>query len=113
MKGLVGKRVLVTGGTSGIGQAMAVRFAAEGALVAINYRRDEASAETNALCRPPSRSVATIRGCGARHMLVQADVSQPDQVAHGCRDGCRAAGSTSSSAGIAVGAASHEMTSSS
>ena len=37
MPGLRGKGVLVTGGTSGIGQAIAVRFAQHGANVAINY----------------------------------------------------------------------------
>src|SRR5690349_17104441 len=37
MPGLLGKNVLVTGGTSGIGQATAVRFAEHGANVAINY----------------------------------------------------------------------------
>ena len=37
MRGLEGKNVLVTGGTSGIGQAMAVRFAEYGANVALNY----------------------------------------------------------------------------
>jgi NADPH:quinone reductase-like Zn-dependent oxidoreductase len=36
MPGLLGKNVLVTGGTSGIGQATAVRFAEHGANVAIN-----------------------------------------------------------------------------
>jgi hypothetical protein len=37
MEGLKGKRVLVTGGSSGIGQACAVRFAKHGSDVAINY----------------------------------------------------------------------------
>src|ERR1700748_3509473 len=46
MPGLLGKNVLVTGGTSGIGQATAVRFAEHGANVAINYLTapDEAQA---------------------------------------------------------------------
>ncbi len=35
MNGLLGKRVLITGGTSGIGQAIAVRFAAIGLLIAL------------------------------------------------------------------------------
>ena len=35
---LQGKNVLITGASSGIGQAIAVRFAAEGANIAINYR---------------------------------------------------------------------------
>ena len=39
MRGLKGKNVLVTGGSSGIGQAIAVRFAQYGANVAINYLR--------------------------------------------------------------------------
>ncbi|MEF8845999.1 MAG: SDR family NAD(P)-dependent oxidoreductase [Bacteroidales bacterium] len=39
MQGLSGKNVLITGGTSGIGQAIAVRFAGEGANIAVNYRK--------------------------------------------------------------------------
>lgn len=40
MKSIKGKNVLVTGATSGIGQAIAARFLAEGANVALNYRND-------------------------------------------------------------------------
>ena len=47
MPGLKGKGVLVTGGTSGIGQAIAVKFAEYGANVAINYlRQPDEAAET-------------------------------------------------------------------
>ena len=44
MQGLKGKNVLVTGGSSGIGQAIAIRFGQEGSNVAIHYRKglDEA-----------------------------------------------------------------------
>ena len=37
MKGLHGKRALVTGGSSGIGQSIAIRLGEEGVDVAINY----------------------------------------------------------------------------
>ncbi len=42
---LTGKRVLVTGGTRGIGRAITLRFARAGASVLANFLRDEASAE--------------------------------------------------------------------
>jgi NAD(P)-dependent dehydrogenase (short-subunit alcohol dehydrogenase family) len=42
---LSGKRILVTGGTRGIGQAISIRFARAGASIIANYVRDDASAE--------------------------------------------------------------------
>jgi glucose 1-dehydrogenase len=78
MRGLKGKNVLVTGGTSGIGQAIAVRFAEYGANVAINYRRsaDEA-AETEGQVQA---CAAKVRQEGVRDVLVQGDVSNEDDV---------------------------------
>jgi glucose 1-dehydrogenase len=78
MRGLKGKNVLVTGGTSGIGQAIAVRFAEHGANVAINYLRspDEAS-ETEGQVHA---CVARVRQEGVRNVLVGADVSNEDEV---------------------------------
>lgn len=42
---LAGKRILVTGGTRGIGRAISLRFAQAGASVLANYARDVASAD--------------------------------------------------------------------
>jgi glucose 1-dehydrogenase len=78
MPGLKGKGVLVTGGTSGIGQAIAVRFAEYGANVAINYLRqsDEAS-ETD---QQVQACVNRVQQEGVRDVLVQGDVSREDDV---------------------------------
>ena len=59
MPGLLGKNVLVTGGTSGIGQATAVRFAEHGANVAINYLTtpDEAAGTEEQVLLQVRRSV--------------------------------------------------------
>jgi glucose 1-dehydrogenase len=80
MQGLQGKTVLVTGGSSGIGQAIAVRFGREGANVAINYRKsaDEAR-ETEAMITQCRDTINTC-GSGARASIVQADVSQEDDI---------------------------------
>jgi glucose 1-dehydrogenase len=78
MPGLKGKGVLVTGGTSGIGQAIAVRFAQYGANVAINYLRqaDEASDTEQRV----QACVNQVQQEGVRDALVQGDVSREEDV---------------------------------
>ena len=78
LQGLEGKNVLVTGGSSGIGQAIAVRFAEYGANVAINYlRRPEEAADTE---EQVQACVAKVQREGVRDVLVGADVSNEDEV---------------------------------
>src|SRR4051794_34814984 len=78
MRGLQGKNVLVTGGTSGIGQAIAVRFAEYGANVAINYQRaPEEAAETEERVHA---CLARVRRAGVRDVLVRGDVSDEEDV---------------------------------
>ena len=73
MRGLRGKNVLVTGGTSGIGQAIAVRFAEYGANVAINYRQQPGeAADTEEQVRA---CASRVQQEGVRDVLVQGDVS--------------------------------------
>jgi NAD(P)-dependent dehydrogenase (short-subunit alcohol dehydrogenase family) len=69
---LHGKRVLVTGGNSGLGAAMVRAFGAASAKVCINYvsRPDAAAA-----------LVANIKQAGGEAIAIEADVSKPDAVA--------------------------------
>jgi enoyl-[acyl-carrier protein] reductase III len=60
--------VLITGGTKGIGLAIAKRFAKPGVDVFIAYRNDEASAAS---------ASAEIAALGARPHAIKADVSNP------------------------------------
>src|SRR5919198_5664854 len=78
LRGLKDKNVLVTGGSSGIGQAIAVRFAEYGANVAINYltQPDEA-ADTE---EQVHACVAKVQREGVRDVLVQGDVSREEDV---------------------------------
>jgi glucose 1-dehydrogenase len=78
LRGIEGKNVLVTGGSSGIGQAIAVRFAEYGANVAINYlRQPEEAAETE---QQVHACVANVQRHGVKDVLVQGDVSNEDDV---------------------------------
>jgi glucose 1-dehydrogenase len=63
---LSGTNALVTGSDQGIGQAIALRLAQEGAAVAVNYRANRQGAEETA---------AKIQQMGRKAAIVQADVS--------------------------------------
>jgi glucose 1-dehydrogenase len=111
MRGLKGKNVLVTGGTSGIGQAIAVRFAEHGANVAINYLRapDEA-VETE---QQVHACVARVRQEGVRDVLVGADVSSETEVAAMVADAVEQLGGIDvlvNNAGIQISRPSEELT---
>jgi glucose 1-dehydrogenase len=73
MPGLQGKNVLVTGGSSGIGQAIAVRFAEYGANVAINYLKTPEEAQDTQ--DQVHACVHRVQQQGVRDVLVQGDVS--------------------------------------
>jgi glucose 1-dehydrogenase len=75
MAKLQGKNVLITGASSGIGQAIAVRFAREGANVAINYRSGAQQAEETRCMARKARANG-----GGKEITVQADVSEEAQV---------------------------------
>jgi glucose 1-dehydrogenase len=78
MKGIKGKKVLVTGGSSGIGQQIAIKFAEYGADVAINYYKDRAEAESTEDAIQWCRS--RVQAMGVKDVLVQADVSKKEDV---------------------------------
>ena len=62
------KTVIVTGGAKGIGKAIAVRFAKEGANIVLNYRSTSPEAVKN-----------EIEAMGVKCLTVQADVSKFDE----------------------------------
>jgi glucose 1-dehydrogenase len=64
---LEGRRALVTGASSGIGRATALRLGEEGARVAVNYRSERERGDAGAVA-------ARIDPTGARACTVQADV---------------------------------------
>ena len=82
MKGLQGKVALVTGGSSGIGQAIAIRLGEEGANVAINYvgRPEGAISTREAIEHGVEVCMKKVTEAGGRPILVAADVSDEQAV---------------------------------
>jgi len=70
---LEGKTVLITGGSQGIGQGIALRLAEEGADVVVDYVGSSESADA---------TVAQIQKRGRRGLAVQADISSVGEI-HG------------------------------
>jgi 3-oxoacyl-[acyl-carrier protein] reductase len=66
---LSGKSAVVTGGSRGLGRAIAIRLATQGADVAISYRGNEAAAR---------ETIAEVEACGRRALAVAADVKDPE-----------------------------------
>lgn len=70
-KQLEGQVAVVTGASRGIGRAIALTLATEGAKVVVNYAQSSTAAED---------IVATITAAGGEALALPADVSQADQV---------------------------------
>lgn len=70
-KTLTGRVALVTGGSRGVGRAISMRLAAEGAAVAVNYRRDQDAAE---------QTVKEIRALGGTASAFPASMDDPEAV---------------------------------
>lgn len=65
-------RILITGGTRGIGRATALSCAARGWTTALGYRGDTAAAE---------ETLAAIQAAGGKSSIHAADIADPGQVA--------------------------------
>ncbi|HEX4168544.1 MAG TPA: glucose 1-dehydrogenase [Bryobacteraceae bacterium] len=110
MAKLLGKNVLVTGASSGIGEAIAIRFGQEGANVAVNYFSNAANGE--AVRQKVESAAAQVKGAKPKTVLVGGDISQEEQVKKIFAETIDAFGSLDiliNNAGIQMPTASHEI----
>ncbi len=107
MSKLAGKNALVTGASSGIGLAIAIRFAEEGANVAVNYRSATELDSANFALAQVQKAAA-----GGRVYLAQGDISDEQQVVRMFDEAVKEFGRLDilvNNAGIQKGCASHEV----
>ena len=104
--------VLVTGGGSGIGQAIAVRFAEYGANVAINYLRLPQEAEETE--ERVHDCVRRVKEKGVRDVLVRGDVSKEEDAVRVVQETVGQLGGIDvlvNNAGIQISRPSHQLSS--
>ena len=110
MKGIKGKNILVTGATSGIGQAIAAHFVTEGANVALNYRNDiKKLDDTKELIKDMCSKTG---GCDSQQLPVEGDVSKEADIVRMCNETITKLGSLDiliNNAGIQIASVSHEV----
>lgn len=70
MLDLTGRAALITGASRGIGRAIALQLARQGASIAVNYLSNEEAA---------NQVQERIRSCGGQAILLQGDISLPEQ----------------------------------
>src|SRR4051812_27445466 len=114
MKGLEGRTAIVTGGSSGIGQAIAIRLGEERVNVAVNYVGPmEGAVETKeAVERGVDICMQQLQAAGAKAILVEADVSDETAVEQMFKTVASELGPVDflvNNAGIQVAQESHEL----
>jgi len=72
---LEGKKAIITGGDSGIGKAVAIAFAREGADVLISYLADVEDEDAN-------DTAEYVRKAGKKAILVKGDIRDPEHCRH-------------------------------
>ena len=104
IKPLKNQKAIVTGGSSGIGEACALALGAAGAAVVVNYRSEKDEAE---------RIAKTIIDGGGEAIAIHADVSREEQVQAMFREAIERFGTVDilvDNAGLQRDAAFHDMT---